>query len=127
MLIVEARTMAKRATKSVSQTATGTQRIRYDVEDKSIVAASHTVMGYGILPHRIVLRDDGRQYITHVEVLSILSIAGSVVADIPTTILMRHSCFENGHYFLYGGFSVTKEEASKEAKLDFDERVKSLR
>jgi len=112
-----------------------TQRIRYEVPEKSIVAASHTVMNSGTLPHRIVLRDEGQQYITHIEILAIRAVGDCTDADgNPDTIQLHHMGFENGHYFRYDRLhdegvmkaKADKAAAFKLAKADYDERVKGL-
>jgi hypothetical protein len=94
------------------------QNIRF-TNEPSIINWSRTVTGEGTRPNRIVLRDDGHQFITHRE---ILLVGASSNGD---TVTFTHDSFENGHYFRYGGKepgAPTREQALAEATQDFKER-----
>ena len=93
------------------------QNIRIE-NDPSIVNLSRTVVGDGMRPNRIVLRDDGHQFITHREIFRV-----AVVGD---TVTFTHDSFENGNYFRYGKGGGTREEAKADATKDFQNRSKGI-
>ena len=73
--------------------------------DKTIIAASKMVWSEGTAPHRVVLRKDGEEYITHMENLRLVD------------GIFKHDGFYWGHYFML-------DEAG--AKEDFKARVSKL-
>jgi hypothetical protein len=77
------------------------------------------IAGNGMLPCRIVLRDLGEKFVTHIEVLTV-RVEGDVV-------FFSHRDFENGHYFDHGEWTgKTREQAHAAALADFDKRLRAF-
>lgn len=72
----------------------------------SIISSSKVVWDEGLMPHRVVLRKEGDEYITHMENL--------VFKDDG----FKHLEFYWGHYF--------KDSELEKAKEDFNTRVTTL-
>jgi hypothetical protein len=86
------------------------QCIRFQNE-KDIVRASRTVVEEGLLPHRIVLRDLGGEFVVHAETLD--------VGVRENTVYFTHYSYEHGDYFPYNKDEGVKMYAfSREAALE---------
>ncbi len=89
----------------------------------SVISGTRVVLSEGMKPCRVVLRDDGRQFIVHNELLQI--VVETRTAQPPTWepaaatydyVLCIHEAFDQGDYFQYGStFLPSKEEALKRA------------
>ncbi len=96
-----------------------TQSIRFE-NQPDIVHASRTVVGDGMLPNRIVLRDLGEKFVTHRESLEV-RVDHTADGD---TVVFTHRSYETGHYFEVHG--CTREQALDRAHKDFTERCERL-
>jgi hypothetical protein len=88
------------------------------VEDnETIIHETQIHVGCGTLPHRIVLRDLGDKFVTHVETLT-------VTMPNESEVVFKHRSFENGHYFEHGQFAAgtSREQRLEQALKDFHER-----
>lgn len=87
------------------------------VNDKDILNHGRTIIGDGMLPNRIVLRDLGNKFVTHVETLTVSVHAGNEVH-------LTHSSYECGNYFEHGEMAKrTRTQALDAALADFNRRI----
>lgn len=88
-------------------------------DDESIIQKTSLHLNEGLLPRRIVLRDLGEKFVTHMETMTITCTGHHLHC--------QHHAFGDGNYFDYGRMGApTKEEAREAAEKDFDDRAARL-
>ena len=102
--------------------------------DPSVIRHTNLVVGPGALPRRVVLRDLGNKFVTHVEYMRI-DIETRIDPESGMTydyVVCSHHAFDAGHYFEYMTETnpwpaVSRDDALIAANKDFEGRAFPLR
>lgn len=94
--------------------------------EDTVIQGSRIVFSEGQRPMRIVLRDLGDQFVTHVEFMHIKTEqhVPASLGEVKDEIVCTHESFDLGHYFDYD--EKSRQTQLKRAEHDFRERCQKL-